>query len=65
MRFMHFVNPGLTKPPPDLIRGNPVRSRVPPDEPGDGAWIPAGFYLSLPVLDTGYSDTGRERGPLF
>jgi hypothetical protein len=36
---MRFVIPGLTKPAPYLIRGNPVFF-----------WIPAGVY---PVLDTG------------
>ena len=45
MGFIHddsliqFVIPGLTKPAPYLVRGNPVFF-----------WIPAGVY---PVLDTG------------
>ena len=37
--LIRFVIPGLTKPAPYLIRGNPVFF-----------WIPAGVY---PVLDTG------------
>jgi hypothetical protein len=37
--LMQFVIPGLTKPAPYLIRGNPVTF-----------WIPAGVY---PILDTG------------
>jgi hypothetical protein len=39
INLMQFVIPGLTKPAPYLIRGNPVFF-----------WIPAGVY---PVLDTG------------
>jgi hypothetical protein len=41
------VIPGLTKPAPYLIRGNPVRF-----------WIPAGVY---PVLDSGREWRAREK----
>ena len=49
--LMEFVIPGLTKPAPYLIRGNPVLLFfLVPRFRGDDVWIPAGLY---PVLDAG------------
>ena len=59
--LMQSVIPGLTKPAPYLIRGNPVvfpPGQAPPRKgscPGGrpswaGGWIPAGVY---PALDAG------------
>ena len=51
IRLIQFVIPGLTKPAPYLIRGNPVLLFfLVPRFRGDDVWISAGVY---PVLDTG------------
>jgi hypothetical protein len=50
MNFSQLVIPGLTKPAPYLIRGNPIHLTLVPCFRRDDAWIPAGVY---PVLDTG------------
>ena len=50
---MQFVIPGLTKPAPYLIRGNPLL--FPPGQRPSwaGGWIPAGVY---PVEEQGGND---------
>ena len=40
-KFQQFVIPGLTKPAPYLIRGNPVLNILVPCFRRDDAWIPA------------------------
>jgi len=41
INFLLFVLPGLTKPAPYLIRGNPVYKIMVPCFRRDDAWIPA------------------------
>jgi hypothetical protein len=52
--LMHFVIPGLTKPAPYLIRGNPVLLFfLVPRFRGDDVWIPAFAGMTRPVVING------------